>query len=893
MVKQKKLALAVHLASLGLVSSVFTSAPVFAQEDEETVMEEVFITGSRIKRTTEYQEGSQVVSIDRESIDATGTLIIADVLRDSPLNAYGSFNERSGSSAQSNATVDLRGLGSERTLVTMDGRRLVGSPNQGAAITNINMIPMAAVERVDILADGASAVYGSDAVAGVVNMQMRRNFDGVEFNIRKGDRSRDDGGEFGASLIVGITGDKGNITFAAETNRRDPIWDRDREYTAPWTRDNNGNGVIDAYVDTDGYSIYGASIWLYDPATGFDQIQAATSCQEGNGFLGVVDADIDWGYPSDLNENTYCMYGYADVSANKAELERTNIFVNAEYEVSDNMQFYSTALASRVESFGRYAPPAATWSDMPADYSDVPFDIPALLTAGDITTDYSLIGFYRWTNIGPRDNYVTDTQFDFTNGFRGDVGDGISYDFYYQHSQYDVKEYGYYYLSYPGLDYVLESGIDPFSAAGAGAMSATTTQDNYTKMDKIYGHMQFDMGSLSGGEVIGLFGFEQMEVEYQNKYDRHSESGQVGGSSGNSSQGERDVTALFAEAVFPVTGALELNAAIRYDDYSDFGSAVSPSISATWLVTDDVTLRGRWGQGFRAPGLDQLYGPLTFSAEDASDQLTCSLNSIPPDQCGSSQFDTYFSTNPDLDAENSESISLGVNWDITDSLNLDIAYYDISIDDVITQPSTQSVFFAEAAGFQFDQSSGTYVDRSGGFVEVYSSYTNQGELAVSGVDIQLSHLLSTPIGDITNDIFWARQLSYEQAAYFGGPSQETAGFNLQPESMLQWALGWNLGSHSFDMVLNYTGPSSIQDFIAFNNSGTAFLDTADEELDSWTTINVAYTFDADNLGAFTLGATNVTDEDPVLDRTDKYDRSHYDLYDPTGRTIYVSYSLKL
>lgn len=896
MYKQKQLSKAIHFASLGLIGSIVSIPQVFAQNQETgeaPIVEEVHVTGSRIVRSTDYQEGTQVVSFDREAIDATGTLTIADVLRDSPLNAYGSFNERSGSTAQSNAVIDLRGLGEERTLVTIDGRRMVGSPNQGASVTNINMIPMAAIERVDILADGASAVYGSDAVAGVVNMQLRKNFEGIEFSIRSGDRSNDDGGEFGASLIAGVTSDRGNITFAIETNRRDPIWDRDREYTAPWTRDNNGNGVIDAYVDTDGYSIYGASIWLYDPTTGFDQIQAAPGCQEGNGFLGVVDADIDWGYPSDLNENTYCMYGYADISANKAQLDRTNIYLNVDYEINDNMDFYSTSIISRVESFGRYAPPAATWPDMPADYADVPFDIDALITSGDITTDYSLTGFYRWTNIGPRDNQVTDTQFDFTNGFKGDINDSISYDFYYQNSQYDVKEYGYYYLSYPGLDYVLESGIDPFSEEGAGAMSSTTTQDNFTKMNKLYGHIQVEMGSLSGGEMLGLFGFETMEIAYQNKYDRHSESGQVGGSSGNTSDGSRDITALFAEAIFPITDSIEVNGAIRYDDYSDFGSAVSPSVSATWVIDSDLTLRGRWGQGFRAPGLDQLYGPLTFSAEDASDQYTCALNSIAPEDCTSSQFDTYFSTNPELDAEGSESISLGVNWDITDSLNLDVAWYDISIDDVITQPTTQSVFFAETAGFPFAPSTGTYVDRSGGFVEVYSSYSNQGEYAVSGLDIQLSHIWETGFGSITNDLFVAEQLSFKQAAYFGGPSQETAGFNLQPETMAQWALGWSMDQHSIDMVVNYTGGSSVQDFIAFDNSGNAFLDTSNNSLDTWTTINLSYTFDANDWGAITFGSTNLTNEDPVLDRTGKYDRSHYDLYDPTGRTVFLSYTIKM
>ncbi len=893
-----KLSHSVKAAILGLAGSAFWgSQPVLAQNPEDAAdqeagpIEEVFITGTRIKRT-EYQEGTQVVAIDREKIEALGSLIISDVLRSSPLNAYGSFSERSGSSAQSNATINLRGLGDERTLVMIDGRRMVGSPNMGASVTNVNMIPMSAVERVDILADGASAVYGSDAVAGVVNMQMRKDFEGLEFNIRHGERANDEGSEYGISLLGGVTGDRGNITFALEKNHRDPIFDRDRDYTASWTRDNNGNGVIDAYVDTDGYSIYGASIWLYDPDTEYDQILAATSCQEGNGFLGVVDADIDWGYPSDLNQNTYCMYDYAAVSANKAELDKTSVYVNGNYQLTDNMEFFSTALVSRVESFGRFAPPAATWDDMPADYSDVPFDIDELLDQGVIGENYSLTGFYRWTNIGNRDNYVTDTQFDFSAGLRGDFTSNISYEAYLQKSRYESKEFGYYYLSYPGLDYVLAEEIDPFSEEGAAAMSATTTQDNFSEMEKAYGHLQFGLGDWFGaGDVLALAGMEYIVLNYQNKYDRHSEAGLVGGSAGNSSEGERDIFAAFTEAVIPVTGNLEVNAALRYDSYDDFGTAVSPSLSAVWDVADAVKLTGRVGKGFRAPGLDQLYGPLTFSAESASDQLTCAQNNIPPDECGSSQYDTYFSTNPNLDAESSDSLSFGINWTALDNLIFDVTYWDITIEDVITQPLTQSVFYAEAAGFDFDPSTGTYVDRTGGRAVVYSSYVNQGELAAAGLDFEVSSWIDTGFGQFSTDLLITYTLDYKQAAYFGGPIQETAGFNLQPEIKGQWFIGWEMGSHAVDLVVDYVGPSSEQDFIAFNSSGGAYLDTSDKDLDSWTTVNLSYSFDADNWGRITLGGRNITNEDPVLDRTGKFDVTHYDLYDNTGRVLYVEYGI--
>ncbi|MES2826311.1 MAG: TonB-dependent receptor [Pseudomonadota bacterium] len=892
---RNKLLIAMQTATLGATGLLqFFSPTVLAQVNQnDTTVEELVVTGSRIKRS-EYQSGGQVIQIDQQLIEATGALTIADVLRGSPLNAFGSFSERSGSSAQSNATINLRGLEDTRTLVMIDGRRMVGSPNLGASTTNINMIPMAAVERVEVLADGASAVYGSDAVAGVINIHLHENFDGLKFNLRQGNRANDDGSDFSASMLAGITTEQGNLTFAIEKSHRDAIYDSARGYTKASAKDVDGDGVIDAYIDTVGYSIYGSSIAIYDPDTGYDRIRAATGCTTSNNFLGPVDADIDWGAPSDLNENTYCMYGFANTSTNKAELDKTNIYLNYNRNLNEDTEFYARSILSRVESFGRFAPAAATWDNMPADYKDVPFDIPALQTAGLIGNNYELTGYYRWTNVGPRDNVITDTQLDTTFGLRGKLTGDISYEVYLQKSRYDTKEFGYYYLSYPGLEYVLNKNIDPFSAEGSLAMSAVTTQDNLSDMDKIYGQLQFGLGDWFGsGDVLALVGAERISLNYINKYDRSSEGGFVGGSSGNSAAGDRDINAAFGEAVIPLVNKVELNAAIRYDSYSDFGSATSPSLSATWAVTDTVKLRSRVGKGFRAPSLDQVYGATAFSAEPASDQFTCNKNGIAPEDCSTTQIDTYFYSNKDLDAEKSTSFSIGGNWAIFSDLSVDLSYWKVNIKDVIVQPQTQDVFYAEIAGYQFVPTTNTYIDRSKTKPIVHSSYVNNGELSASGLDLQINAGLDTGIGRFTSNLFMTHTLTYEQPGYFSGRLQDTAGFNLQPEIRMQLTLGWQLAQHSVDLVVDYIGPSSQQDFIAFDDSATAFLDTSDKDLKSWTTMNLSYSFDADRWGKWKIGATNITNEDPVFDRNGQYEQTHYDLYDNTGRVMYLEYSIKM
>ncbi|SDJ68193.1 TonB-dependent receptor plug domain-containing protein [Microbulbifer yueqingensis] len=857
--------------AIGLTAAavMVPAMPAFAQGDA-TLVEEIVVTGSRIKRTN-FDQSAQVVSMDRQAIDATGSLMISDTLRSTPLNSLGSFNERSGSSAQSNATINLRGLGAQRSLVMINGRRMPGSPNLGAASVNLNMIPMTAVERIDILADGASAVYGSDAVAGVVNLMMRENFEGLEFTARRGERANDDGIEESFGFISGITSDRGNVTFAAEYNRRDPIFDADRDYTAAWIRD-DGDGRLDSYVDTDGYSYYGKSIQISDPNTKYYDIQAANGCADDSAFLETGALAFD------EPEGTLCNYNYANISANKAELNRVNTFLSANYDISESVEFFTNILFSKVDSFGRYAPPAAKWEDMPADYRDVPFDVDALLASGDITEDYEITGYYRWTNIGPRDNFVTDTQYDFTAGFRGDLANGVSYETYAQKGRYESKENGMYYLSYPGLDYILAQGKDPFSAEGAAAMRATTSQDNFTSLSKVYGHLQFDAGDWFGaGETIVLSGAEAYQIEYANQYDAASEAGLVGGSSGNSAAGERDVAAVFAEAIIPVTDLVEMNAAVRYDNYSDFGSNVAPSLSATYNVTDTLSLRARAGKGFRAPALDELYGPSAFSAESATDPASGVYR----------QWDTYYSTNEDLDAETSTSLSIGGNWEFVSGWSLDVGVWNVEVEDVIVQPSTQEIFWARAGGVALDPSTGIYVSGTGADTEVFSKTTNAGILDVTGVDVKLDGGFDTEFGMITVGGLVSQQLSYEKDAFYLGPVQDVSTFNLYPDMRGQFMLGWSMGMHAVDLTVDYV--SAHDELTEIADSGS--LSKSGEDLDDWTTLNLAYRLDTASFGSIKVGARNLTNEDPVLDKDGKFAREHFSLYDNTGRTVYAEYTM--
>src|SRR5690606_34502640 len=184
MINLKKLPSAIQFA-LFVGAASLVSGNALAQDNEEgaeeeaTTLDRIQVTGSRLSRA-DIEGASPVIVIDREAIDASGDVSVADVLRDSTFASFGNFTPQSGSSAQSLATIDLRGLGSGRTLVLIDGRRAPTAPMAASSGTDVNAIPLAAVERIEILSDGASAVYGSDAIGGVVNIILRKDFNGVE-----------------------------------------------------------------------------------------------------------------------------------------------------------------------------------------------------------------------------------------------------------------------------------------------------------------------------------------------------------------------------------------------------------------------------------------------------------------------------------------------------------------------------------------------------------------------------------------------------------------------------------------------------------------------------------------------------------------------------------------
>ncbi len=880
----------------GLAASIAITSPVtFAAEEES---ETIVVTGSRLKRT-DIEGPSPVTIIDIEQIENSGKETVADVLREGPWNSFGSFNQRSGSSAQSQATVDLLGAGAQRTLVLLDGKRLPGSPSLGGTSINLNTLPLAAVERIEILRDGASAIYGSDAVSGVINIVTKKDYEGLNITARVDRPSLEGADSESVQMVTGVSSDRGSITFALDHYTQDAIFDGDRPYTAARFADLDGDGIIERGIETDGISNFGATITnpttgLFEPSPLCDQLT-----QNVPGFVGVL------GEGNNASRGFVCGYAYANISANLASTKRKAAYVNADYQVSDDVNFTARAMYSHNNSFGRYAPPAAPWiGGVPVGNANNPYSTP-------------VAGRFRWYQLGNRDNNIDDYMQDYIIGFDGTFGESAEWELYYHYNQQDNKSVGATYLSVSGLFANILNNVPFDSEDGLNALSATTLNEDRNRFHQLFAGVSFEAGELGGGAIQHYIGAETFEIAYQALVDAQSEGGNVGGSAGNSAARDRDIEAVFYEANLPFTDNFTVNLAARYDKYNDFGSEVSPKVSFEYRPTDGLLLRGSWGQGFRAPTLQELSRADSFSASDAFDYVSCAAQGISAVDCSEDQHNDTRQSNANLGAETSTYINFGASWDISDDFNATLDYSQLEVEDVITFINVQDLIFNELAGNLVSTS--TDLDGDGvnetvltlpGYADVSLIRENNGIIreaftqSVNGPTFEIKNLSLafdyTLPTDSAGDFhfYWNTNyiLEYNLEAYFLGPVQDQIGWNANPQWRSNLLIDWKLGDHSIAWNTDYIDGHGAATDLIFDSSGN--LDgrlRSVGELDSFMTHNIRYQYDAGDYGRYFFGARNLFEEDVVLASDGTYPRGHFDLYTAghIGRTYYAGFSIDL
>ena len=874
------------LTALAVAGGLATPALAVAQ-DSNTVeaqgnIEKIQVTGSRIKRS-DLESASPVEVLSADQLTDQGRLSVADALRNLTSNSFGSFVPSSGSSAQSQSTVNLLGVGASRTLVLLDGKRVAGSPSLGGSSANLSTIPMAAVERIEVLKDGASAVYGSDAVAGVVNIILKDDFEGVAINTKVGRPEAEGGDNESFSITAGTSSDRGNLTMVFEHQTRDAIYDRDRPYTAPQMFDENGDGVISLNDETIGISKYGAT--LVNPEGNYEASPLCGQLTEDvDGFVGVLDQGTANG---GIGQGTVCGYAYSSVSTNMASTDRNSLMVNGNYQINDDVELYMRGMFAKNSSFGRYAPAAAKWENIPANASHNPYDE---------TLD---TGYFRWYPAGNRDGYVDDYQQDYVVGFRGFALDNIDWEVYYQRAEMDYKTVGRDYLSKSALNWLAAEGRDPFAPENSGKLGITTLTEGKTIFDHYYAGMGFNIGELPGGQIAHYFGWEMYEQVFENKYDAQSEAGLVGGGAGNSASEDRTVRAYFYEVAMPFTYDLTVSAAFRYDDYSDFGSASTSSLKAEYRPMDALLLRASYSEGFRAPSLEELSAQDQYSSTYAYDYVACQSSGVDLTECPEIQVDNQIQSNNNLGPEESEYINAGIVYSGLDNWDFRLDYFDLKVENVISDVTVQDLINIELGGnldsFLAANPAFDLQRRDNGTIagDVYTRTENGSILARRGFDMEIAAEYPLGAGLFNATFGTTYMMDVEEDVYFGGPSQDMSGSSGAPELRSQLMLQYAINDFNVTWTTDYidsTGETDVLDTSCGDSN--CFKYNFAGELESTTYHNVTFSYNFGQYGKATLGVRNVFDEDPVLNSSGQYTNPELYVRGHIGREFVAGYQIQ-
>ena len=862
-----KLAKSIQLAiAFGAVSGLSLSNAALAQETEEAeaqTVEKIQVTGSRIKRA-DMEGALPVTVIDRAAIEFSGQTSVADLLRNTSFNSTGSFRPQSGSSAQGVSQINLRGLGASRSLVLVDGRRLARSPSTGAT-QDLNGIPAAAVERIEILTDGASAVYGSDAIGGVVNIITRKDFNGVELKIGAAQVDVEGGDREEGSIIFGTSSDEGSMLGGVSWNSRDIIFARDFDWYTP-----GGSFYSQNFRD---YNRSDAS-WTRIPG----------ACDQGEFYT------IPYGpaITDSAGENNRCGFNFASVSADEASTGNVGFFLNSRYEINDDWSIFSNMNISKSSSFGRYAPSLAfvdvdaaspnnpTNPDSP--YYDPAFNHSIYDSAADpLVGSNSVSILHRFAGLGNRDNDVDNYLSDLLVAVEGDI-DGVLVEFGVRRNKSRTYDVGRNYVVIPIAEEYMNAGtylvgdLDRNSADVLNSMKATISRIGDYNQDEVFGSVQFDLFDMDGGTAVAIVGGEWRDIFYSDQYDSLSEGGVIGGSAGNSAGGTRQVKAAYVEAVFPIQDNLEVTTAARYDSYNDYGSDVSPKISVRYNPIDELVLRASYGEGFRAPSLDILTQKESFSADSVRDPQHCLAVGL-AETC-SDQIDAYVIANPFLESETSTQFAVGLAYEAAEWVDFSLDYFNIEIDNRIKAFSSGELVNLVNTNQSLPAGMSVARNQFGEIERITRGFGNQGTLETSGLDLNLNTRFDfNEMGALRSNL----SMSYTQKYDVDGASQ--LDFSAFPQYRGVLSNVYSIGDFDLAWNMNIIGDTA-------RLSGAEYLPVS-----TWITNDINVSYNAPWGGKVTVGSNNVGGKAPILETDPDGSREYnFSLYDGYGRIVYARYT---
>ncbi len=893
------------MIALLLATSAAAQAPTpTANTDDAQTLDAVTVTGTNL-RGVDLAEAQPVQVIDAAKIERLGLASIGDVLKliSETGGGTGNFSTATSGALQADspagmAGASLRGLGAGSTLTLVNGRRVAASSfSNGVRSENfvdINALPMAAVERIEVLSAGASAIYGADAVAGVINVVLRQSFDGVRTAVSIGDSTADsDEAKLNANLLVGFGDDDLGGLVVVDAFRRNGFYNRDRAITAD-ERVPSQQGIFPSYN------------WGSFSRDDFVE----TSCPSSQRFDGRA------GFPLG-SLGAYCAVDRSDYTAFDPQLEQLGLYGTFNARVSDSLAFFSEVQLQRNESFATSAPAPWSQATIAFNHPNFPAELRARMLAGGLGATQDIVGWGRFPD--ERQVDVETTNWRALAGLRGELNNDWGWEaaIGYGRSESEQIASGGIYNRLRTLAALrgrlcadgtttctpTTGGLwyNPFGGQAAQdprvmALLRDTVPRN-GESTTLSADLKFNgiAGAIGGRDIAWAVGVEGRREDIADKPSRLAEvdrlTGQPGvfGFGSKSADADRNASALFVESLLPFTDTFDVRLAGRYDHYSDFGGDFNPSVGLRFRPSDALVFRAGWNTGFRAPSLAQAGSGTTA----ASFTLPCASGSeFFASWCGSRSgrptVNSQVLANPDLAPETSEAWNAGMVWSPLERTTVSIDYWDfdqkntVDVDyfgllrAALTNPSLIYTF-ADGSRPRPVNSPGIEIGSGGiGRVstgEVFAQLQNIGVQRTNGWDLAIDHGIAEDFlgGQLDLSIDATRVLSFERSescspqvaplrgdgACVGGQRLvELNGEYRYPKWRGTVALDWT--SDDFDAALwaSYTG--SYYDDFRFD---PAAISTS-ARVASWTTLNASWGWNLNETHRVSLQVKNLTDRDP-------------------------------
>jgi iron complex outermembrane recepter protein len=896
-------------AALLLIASISAHAQQ-ASDANVTKQERIEVTGSSIKRLAS-ETALPVDVITRQDIDKSGATTAAEIVKSisantAPLADGASITD--GTSGQRGFNgANLRGIGVSSTLILLNGRRMANfaTPGDNTGV-DLNNIPAGAIDRVEVLKDGASAIYGTDAIGGVINFITRKDYAG--FQLSAGMESTREGGAGKKTLSLGfgfgsMAKDGFNVFGVVDYQKLDSLRSTQRQFIQDRPLATNLPALMSSNTYPANIDISTAqrnaliAAGLIPAGTTRNRVNpAAPGCTPN----GTVYAPAGPGGP------VGCSFDYMQDTELYPDSTKVSFLARGTFKLNADHTAFAEVMQAGADTTYVLSPATLRVRNLPV--SVLPTAYRNALTGGSLPTTVSGIRF-RLKEAGNRTNEVDSTGTRMVLGLTGALG-SWDYDSAYTRAENKVTDnYVNGYTLFTGFDAGVRNGtINPFgpsSAAGQTLLSSLRVNDAARSSKGTTDTIDFKtsgaIGRLAGGDMMLAVGAEaRREVQTftpsallrSNEIigDRDSSGLQAGAL--RNTEDSRTVTSFYTELNAPMSKELEVQLALRHDRYSQVGNTTNPKIGVRWQPSKAVLVRGSAGTGFRAPSLYDLYGPTSFGV--ASSFLTdpqCVAAGGSIDGC-TDQWPVDRLSNPNLQPEKSKQFSFGTVIEVNNEWNFSIDYWNIRKTDVISTVGEQVIINNP------QRYNGTLIRRdSGGFITtIRLQKDNQGALNTDGVDVGVNWRgAKTDMGRFSGSYSGTYVNTYERQFGKGTEFLNNAGVFLNDQVIQRWrhrlTLNWDYKAFgvtvSNSYMSGYTDQNTTYDPVANkllpNNTVKAYS--------LW---DVAGSWNVNKNTTVRAGILNIADTPPPFSNQAYYFIASYDptYTDVRGRTFYLKGSYK-